>query len=154
MSYPDHIYTQARALMFMGYSSDRVAAELRLAYGDDVPNASTLRAWRAESAEINAEEQHLIDENNRRLSLRFDGLIDRKLDSLENDIGKVRLPELVMGAGVYRDKDYRRRETEARTGEGAPQITFILVKDDHVPPWRQTQPPAIESPADATSRNA
>jgi hypothetical protein len=150
MTYPDHIRAQARALMFQGYSSERVHNELRELYGEDVPTPATLRAWRAESSEISDEEKRLLQDNEHRLALRFDGLIDRKLDRIEKDIDKVRLPELVMGAGVYRDKPLRRDELKrqsmtpevyeeilARIAARVTELREARAKPDIIPETRQ-----------------
>jgi hypothetical protein len=59
-------------------------------------------------------ERERLEARNLELADWADTLIIRKLAALEDDIDKVRLPELVMASGVFRDKDRMLRELELK----------------------------------------
>ena len=104
----DEIVAQARALALTGYSTRKAAAELqRLFPSEDTPAHPTLVEWRKELSEADHEK---LDNNERRIALRADELVEAKLETFEDNLDKVRLPELVMAAGVYRDKIFKRQD--------------------------------------------
>jgi hypothetical protein len=107
-NFRDEIVAQAKALALTGYSTRKAAVELEILFpGEDTPAHPTLVEWRKELSEADHEE---LADNERRIALRADELVTAKLETLEGDLGKVRLPELVMAAGVYRDKIFKRLE--------------------------------------------
>ena len=104
----DEIVAQARALALTGYSTRKAAAELQVLFpGEDTPAHPTLVEWRKELSEADHEN---LDNNERRIALRADELVEAKLETFEGHLDKVRLPELVMTAGVYRDKIFKRQD--------------------------------------------
>ena len=124
--FPDKIVAQARMFLMDGYSQARTAHELELMFpGEDTPSQQTLSAWQRELVEMGMEELTAAEP---RIALRFDRLIDAKMDLLEDDLSKVRLPELVMGAGVYRDKIFRRQEMQLkhRSNEAAHSLADAI----------------------------
>ncbi len=64
-----------------------------------------------------------LGDNERRIALRADELVEAKLETFEDNLDKVRLPELVMTAGVYRDKIFKRQEHRQPTA----QATNVLI---------------------------
>ena len=121
----DEIVAQAKALALTGYSTRKAAVELQVLFpGEDTPAHPTLVEWRKELSE--ADHEKLAD-NERRIALRVDELVEAKLETFEDKLDKVRLPELVMAAGVYRDKIFKREEPKHQLNTQAQniQINFI-----------------------------
>ena len=124
--FPDKIVAQARMLLMDGYSQVRVAHELASMFpGEDTPTQQALSLWQRELVESGMEE---LANAEVRIALRFDRLVDAKMDALELDLSKVRLPELIMGAGVYRDKTFRRQDLQLkhRSNEAAHSLADAI----------------------------
>ena len=102
--WPPEVRERGIALLFEGYSLRQVHRILKGRYGS-APEVSTIWEWRNQS---DVSEQ--LDRNERAMALRLDRLMERKLDKVENDIGSVRLQELAIPAGIYRDKQFKRKE--------------------------------------------
>ncbi len=109
-NFRDEIVAQAKALALTGYSTRKAAIELQVLFpGENTPAHPTLVEWRKELSEADHEK---LGDNERRLALRVDELVEAKLETFEDHLEKVRLPELVMTAGVYRDKLFKRQEAK------------------------------------------
>ncbi len=134
----DEIVAQAKALALTGYSTRKAAVELQVLFpGEDTPAHPTLVEWRKELSE--ADHEKLAD-NERRIALRVDELVEAKLETFEDKLDKVRLPELVMAAGVYRDKIFKRQEPKHQLNTQAQniQINFISEERPKEPPEGDT----------------
>lgn len=104
--YSNEMVAQANAMEAEGISSRRTVERLRAMYPDEpVPGHDSVAAWRRKLIESVQEE---LEENEVRIARRADQLVTLKLDWSENHIDKARLAELVMAAGVYRDKPMKR----------------------------------------------
>ncbi len=101
--------------------------------GEDTPAHPTLVEWRKELSEADHEK---LGDNERRIALRVDELVEEKLETFEGHLDKVRLPELVMAAGVYRDKIIKREEPKHQLNTQAQniQINFISEERPHESP--------------------
>ena len=109
-NFRDEIVAQAKALALTGYSTRKAAVELEILFpGENTPAHPTLVEWRKELSEADHEK---LGDNERRIALRVDELVEAKLETFEDKLDKVRLPELVMAAGVYRDKIFKRQEAK------------------------------------------
>ena len=106
--YSNEMIAQANAAEVDGVSTRRTVERLRRLFpGEDIPNHSAVAAWRRKRHESLHEE---LEDNELVLGRRCDELVTLKLDWLAQHIDKARLAELVMGAGVYRDKGFKRHE--------------------------------------------
>ena len=123
-NFRDEIVAQAKALALTGYSTRKAAVELEILFpGENTPAHPTLVEWRKELSEADHEK---LGDNERRIALRVDELVEAKLETFEDKLDKVRLPELVMAAGVYRDKLFKRQELKLpATTPTNIQINFI-----------------------------
>ncbi len=122
-NFRDEIVAQAKALALTGYSTRRAAVELQVLFpGEDTPAHPTLVEWRKELSEADHEK---LGDNERRIALRVDELVEAKLETFEDKLDKVRLPELVMAAGVYRDKLFKRQDQKQPVSSGDITINFI-----------------------------
>ncbi len=133
----DEIVAQAKALALTGYSTRKAAVELQVLFpGEDTPAHPTLVEWRKELSEADHEK---LGDNERRIALRVDELVEAKLETFEDKLDKVRLPELVMAAGVYRDKIFKRQEPkhQLNTPQNI-QINFISQERPKEPPEEDT----------------
>ena len=118
----DEIVAQARYLLLEGRSTYRVAAMLQEMFsGENTPAQQTVSLWCQDLVEAGCEELRVAEP---RIANRFDQLVEAKLESLEDHLDKVRLPELVMGAGVYRDKIFKRSE---KPSISAQQVTINFI---------------------------
>ncbi len=122
MMYTNEVRAQALALQLEGYSLRRARNEIFRTTGE-APDISTLAEWRKDSHEILREE---LEDAELRIARRADELVEAKMDRLGEDIDKARLPELVMAAGVYRDKTFKR--AEIRRGPDTHNNFYLLVK--------------------------
>ena len=112
----------SNAMEAEGISSRRTVERLkRLFPGEDVPHYSNVAAWRRKRHESLHEE---LEDNELVISRRADELVMQKLDWSRDHMEKARLAELVMAAGVYRDKGFRRHE-KPMPGVQNIQINFI-----------------------------
>ncbi len=106
--YSNEMIAQANAAEVDGVSTRRTVERLRRLFpGEDIPNHSAVAAWRRKRHESLQEE---LEDNELVLGRRCDELVTLKLDWLAQHIDKARLAELVMGAGVYRDKGFKRQD--------------------------------------------
>ncbi len=133
----DEIVAQAKALALTGYSTRKAAVELQVLFpGEDTPAHPTLVEWRKELSEADHEK---LGDNERRIALRVDELVEAKLETFEDKLDKVRLPELVMAAGVYRDKIFKRQEPKHSPVQAQNiQINFISQERPQEPPEEET----------------
>ena len=137
-NFRDEIVAQAKALALTGYSKRKAAVELEILFpGEDTPAHPTLVQWRKELSEADHEK---LGDNERRIALRVDELVEAKLETFEDKLDKVRLPELVMAAGVYRDKIFKREEPKHQTVQ-AQDITINFISQS---PPDQEDPDVID----------
>ncbi len=133
-NFRDEIVAQAKALALTGYGTRKAAVELQVLFpGEDTPSHPTIVEWRKELSEADHEK---LGDNERRIALRVDELVEAKLETFEDKLDKVRLPELVMAAGVYRDKIFKREEPKHQLNTQAQniQINFISEERPHESP--------------------
>ena len=134
----DEIVAQAKALALTGYSTRKAAVELQVLFpGEDTPAHPTLVEWRKELSEADHEK---LGDNERRIALRVDELVEAKLETFEDKLDKVRLPELVMAAGVYRDKIFKREEPKHQLNNQAQNIQINFISQERP----QESPDVIE----------
>ena len=114
---------QANAMEAEGISTRRTVERLRVMFPDEaIPDQHSVSNWRRKLLESSHE---VLEENEVRIALRCDELVEQKLDWSAQHIDKARLAELIMGAGVYRDKGFKRHEKPA-PGVQNIQINFIV----------------------------
>ncbi len=127
----DEIVAQAKALALTGYSTRKAAVELQVLFpGEDTPAHPTLVEWRKELSEADHEK---LGDNERRIALRVDELVEAKLETFEDKLDRVRLPELVMAAGVYRDKLFKRQESKYQSTRQTQSTQVIIVLGSEKP---------------------
>ena len=120
--YPNEIIAQANAMEVEGVSTRRTVERLRAMFpGEAIPDQHSVSNWRRKRLESSHE---VLEENEVRIALRGDELVEQKLDWSEQHIDKARLAELIMGAGVYRDKGFKRNEKPAIQTQNI-QINFV-----------------------------
>ena len=106
--YSNEMIAQANAMEVEGISTRRTVERLRRLFPDErIPDHSSVADWRRKLHETLHEE---LEDNELVLGRRCDELVTLKLDWLAQHIDKARLAELVMGAGVYRDKGFKRQD--------------------------------------------
>ena len=138
-NFRDEIVAQAKALALTGYSTRKAAVELEILFpGENTPAHPTLVEWRKELSEADHEK---LGDNERRIALRVDELVEAKLETFEDKLDKVRLPELVMAAGVYRDKIFKREEPKHQLNTQAQSITINFISQS---PPDQEAPDVVE----------
>jgi len=104
--YSNEMIAQANAMEAQGISTRRTTERLRRLFpGEDIPAQTSVSAWRRT---LLGSAQEELEENEVRIALRCDELVEQKLDWSEKHMAKARLAELIMGAGVYRDKPMKR----------------------------------------------
>ena len=136
-NFRDEIVAQAKALALTGYSTRKAAVELEILFpGENTPAHPTLVEWRKELSEADHEK---LGDNERRIALRVDELVEAKLETFEDKLDKVRLPELVMAAGVYRDKIFKRQEPKHQLNTQAQSITINFISRKNPNP----EPPEV-----------
>ena len=113
----------SNALEAEGISSRRTVERLRRLFpGEDIPAHKSVAEWRRKRHESLHEE---LEDNELVISRRADELVTQKLDYAEEHIDTARLAELVMTAGVYRDKGFKRHEKPSIQSQNI-QINFIV----------------------------
>lgn len=106
--YDTEVIAQANALEVEGVSARRTVERLRGLFPDgEVPAFTTVAEWRRKAHEFAHEE---LEDNELVIGLQADEVVVAKLKWAKNNIDKARLAELVMAAGVYRDKGFKRKE--------------------------------------------
>lgn len=121
--YRNEIHAWARALTIQGYSTRKAELALRAGFPNEpVPMHTTLLAWRREDNESQHEE---LEDNETRIALRADELVNAKMDAIAGDLGSVRLSELVIASGVYRDKAFRRQDAN-RGATGLDRVVALI----------------------------
>jgi len=119
----DEIVAWSRALAVTGYSTRKAETALAQAFPNEpTPARTTLIEWRRESSDSDHEE---LADNETRIALRADELVNAKMAAIAKDLGTVRLSELVIAAGVYRDKAHRRRESQ-RGATGLDRVVALV----------------------------
>lgn len=127
----------SNAMEAEGVSTRRTVERLRKLFpGETIPNHSAVADWRRKRHESLHEE---LEDNELVISRRADELVTQKLDYAEDHIDKARLAELVMTAGVYRDKGFKRADQRGPTFQ-AQSITINFVSQ-----------PVIEGTAETVS---
>ena len=120
--FSNDIKSQALALEADGLSTRRTVERLRRLFpGEDIPHYSNVAAWRRKRHESLHEE---LEDNELVIARQADELVVEKLKWSKDHMDKARLAELVMAAGVYRDKGFKRHEKPA-PGVQNIQINFI-----------------------------
>lgn len=120
--YDTEMIAQANALEVEGVSTRRTVERLRVMFPDEtIPSHDAVHEWRRKRHESLHEE---LEDNELVIGLRCDELVTQKLAYLEGHIDKARLAELIMGAGVYRDKGFKRKEKPTIQAQNI-QINFI-----------------------------
>ena len=114
--YPDEIRAQARALLLQGYTCNATADRIGVAQ-------ATVSRWRDEFTSLSDEQSALLADNERRIALRADKLLEAKLDYLEEKDRTSEIPirDLTILTGVMRDKQIR------RSGIGDAKQTNVLI---------------------------
>ena len=127
-----NLIAASNAMEAEGISTRRTVERLRRLFPDEViPSHDAVHEWRQKRHKSLHEE---LEDNELVISRRADELVMQKLDWSEGHMDKARLAELVMAAGVYRDKGFKRQEKPA-PGVQNIQINFI------------SQPPPIGNPS-------
>lgn len=109
--YRNEIVAESKALALLGYSTRKTAAELaKLFPGEPTPSHTAVADWRAADDSLQEE----LAQNELSISYRADELVVEKMKAIGDDLKTVRLPELVMTAGVYRDKTFRRMDIKEK----------------------------------------
>lgn len=104
--YSNEIIAQANAMESEGISTRRTVERLRRLFPDEtIPTNVSVNEWRRKRHESLHEE--LVD-NELVIGLMADALVVDKLKWSKDHMDKARLAELVMAAGVYRDKPMKR----------------------------------------------
>jgi hypothetical protein len=112
MSYSNEMIAQANAMEAQGISTRRTVERLRAMFPDEpIPAQNSIAAWRRKLLE-NAHEE--MEDNEVRISLRYDELIMKKADYLEEHIDTARLGEMALTAGLMRDKGFKRQDIKEK----------------------------------------
>ena len=120
--YSNDIKSQALALEAEGVSTRRTVERLRAMFpGEAIPTHKSVAVWRRECHGRLHEE---LEDAELTISRQADELVVEKLNWSKDHMDKARLAELVMAAGVYRDKNHKRHEKPA-PGVQNIQINFI-----------------------------
>ena len=91
-----------------GISTRRTVERLRRLFPDEpIPSNVAVADWRRA---LHASLHEELEDNELVIARRADELVTQKLDWSEENLGKARLAELVMAAGVYRDKGFKRQD--------------------------------------------
>ena len=104
--FSNDMIAQANAMEVEGISTRRTVERLRRLFPDeDIPAHHAVHEWRRKRHESLHEE--LVD-NELVIALMADELVVDKLKWCKDNMKTARLAELVMAAGVYRDKPMKR----------------------------------------------
>jgi hypothetical protein len=106
--YGNKMIAQANAMEAQGISTRRTVERLRRLFPDEtIPSHDSVHEWRKKRHESLHEE---LEDNELVIGLMADALVVNKLKWSKDHMDKARLAELVMAAGVYRDKGFKRHE--------------------------------------------
>ena len=104
--FSNEMIAQANAMEAEGISTRRTVERLRRLFPDEtIPSHDAVHEWRTKRHESLHEE---LEDNELVIGLMADELVVDKLKWSKDHIDKARLAELVMAAGVYRDKPMKR----------------------------------------------
>ena len=125
--FSNEIIAHANAMEAEGISTRRTVERLRRLFPDeDIPAHHAVHEWRRKRHESLHEE--LVD-NELVIALMADELVVDKLKWSRGHMDKARLAELVMAAGVYRDKPMKRATLNTPSVQAQNiQINFIVQK--------------------------
>ncbi len=116
------VIATANALEIEGVSARRTVERLRRLFPDqDIPAYRSIARWREE---WHASAHEELEDNELVIGLQADELVVAKLKWSKDHIDKARLAELVMAAGVYRDKGFKRKEKPTIQAQNI-QINFV-----------------------------
>jgi hypothetical protein len=122
--FSNEMIAQANALEAEGISTRRTVERLRAMYPDEpIPSHKSVAEWRKE---LHGRLHEELEDNELVIARRADELVVKKLDWSEEHMDKARLAELVMAAGVYRDKPMKRATLNSPTIQ-AQNITINFI---------------------------
>ena len=120
--FSNEMIAQANAMEAEGISTRRTVERLRAMFPDEaIPTNVSVSEWRRKAHEFLHEE---LEDNELTIARFADELVVKKLEWSKDNMKTARLAELVMAAGVYRDKNHKRHEKPA-PGTLNVQINFV-----------------------------
>ena len=131
--FSNEMIAQANAMEAEGISTRRTVDRLKAMYPDEpIPTNVSVADWRRK---LHASLHEELEDAELTIARRADELVVQKLEWSAQHIDKARLAELVMAAGVYRDKPMK-RAAGANPELHAQNITINFIS--------QTKPDIIE----------